>query len=117
MTWEALEGILSATGCEYARQGSFSESENIPDTYFAFWNLDTPEDGFYDNNPTRAVWHWQVYLYTKDPSIMYSKMDELIALARQSGFVPDGRAWDIPTDEPGYVGRSVRLLYVETISS
>ena len=115
MTWEALERILSATGCEYVRQGSFSESDEIPDTYFAFWNFDTPEDSFFDNSPTRTVWYWQVYLYTKDPSIMYSKMDELLALARQSGFVLDGRAWDIATGEVGYVGRTVRLIYIETI--
>ena len=117
MTWDALEGLLESTGYEYARQGSYADAGELPASFFTFWNVETPEDGFYDNSPTRAVWRWQVYFYTKDPAVMYSAMDSLLADARARGFVPEGRAWDIDADEPGYVGRTVRLAYVQDIQT
>ena len=115
MTWEALEAVLSATGYEYARQGSYAEAGELPATFFTFWNLSTPEESFYDNQPTKKVWEWQIYLYTKDPALMYSLMDDTLSMARSAGFVLQGRARDIDSGEPGYVGRTATLLYVETI--
>lgn len=117
MTWQALEAVLDGMGYEYARQGSYAEQGDLPATFLTFWNIETPEARFYDDAPTVAVWTWQVYLYTKDPSIMYSAMDRLVDSARAQGFVPDGRAWDIDAGEPGYVGRTVRLRYVQDIQT
>ena len=117
MTWEALEPILAATGYEYARQGSYAATGPLPETFLTFWNVSTDEDVFYDDAPHRAVWRWQVYLYTKDPSLMYSAMDALIASAREAGFVPEERARDIDAKEPGYVGRTVHLRYPENYTN
>ena len=117
MTWEALESVLEATGLEYARQGSYAEAGELPASFWTFWNVETPEDAFYDDIPTRAVWRWQVYYYTKDPATLYSAMDSLLADAREAGFVPEGRAWDIDSGEPGYVGRTVRLAYMEDLQT
>lgn len=115
MTWAALETVLEGTGYPYARQGSYSEDDALPDTFVTFWNIETPEDSFYDNEPNRRIWRWQIYLYTTDPSIMYSAMDALLDDARANGFVLEGRAFDLSTDEPNYIGRTARLLYVETL--
>ena len=117
MTWEALEQVLEGTGYEYARQGSYAEEGPLPATFVTFWNVDTPESRFYDDVPNAAVWRWQIYLYTTDPAIMYSAMDSLLADAREAGFVPEGRAWDIDSGEPGYVGRTVRLRYVQDLQT
>lgn len=116
MTWEALEPVLAATGYEYARQGSYAPEGPLPASFFTFWNVSTDEDQFYDNSPFRAVWRWQIYFYTKDPSLMYSVMGSLIASARAAGFVPEGRAEDIDAKEPGYVGRTVHLRYPEGLN-
>lgn len=115
MTWEALEPVLQATGYEYARQGSYADAGELPSTFITFWNLDTPTASHYDNEPNRAIWRWQVYLYTKNPAIMYTAMQDLLAAAKQAGFVLEGMAWDIDADEPGYVGRTARLAYCETL--
>ena len=117
MTWEALEPLFAATGYEYARQGSYAQTGPLPETFWTFWNDRTSEDQHYDDRPHRAIWRWQVYFYTKDPSLMYSEMDALIASAREAGFVPEGRAEDVDAREPGYVGRTVRLRYPETLSN
>ena len=116
MTWEALEAALEATGYEYARQGSYADAGPLPASFFTFWNIETPETAFYDNGPSAAVWRWQVYFYTKDPSLMYSVMGSLIASARAAGFIPEGRAEDIDAKEPGYVGRTVHLRYPEDLN-
>ena len=116
MTWQALEPLLEATGWDYARQGSFAAEGPLPATFWTFWNDRTSEDQHYDDMPHRAVWRWQVYLYTQDPAIMYSAMDSLIASARAAGFVPEGRAEDIDAKEPGYVGRTVRLRFAENLN-
>lgn len=113
MTWEALEPILAATGFEYARQGSYAPEATLPESFLTFWNDRTSEGQFYDNGHHLVIWRWQVYFYTRDPSLMYSVMDGIIASAREAGFVPEGRAGDIDAQEPGYVARTVRLNYPE----
>ena len=115
MAGEALERVLESTGFEYARQGSFAEAGPLPSAFFTFWNVDTPLESHYDNEPARRIWRWQVYFYTTDPSLLYSAMDSLLATAREEGFVLEGGAWDLSADEPGYVGRTARLAYCESL--
>lgn len=116
MTWEALEPILAATGYEYARQGSYAEEGDLPASFLTFWNDRTSEDSHYDNRPHRAVWRWQVYFYTRDPALLYTVLDSVTESARSAGFVPEGRAEDIDAHEPGYVGRTIRLRYMQNLN-
>jgi len=115
LTWARLEALFETMGYPYSRQGSYAEGDTLPASFFTFWNFDAPEGGFYDNEANKVIWKWQVYFYTKDPGLMYSVMDTLAQEAKNEGFVVDGRAFDLGADEPGYVGRTIRLLYVETL--
>lgn len=113
--WTKLEPVFEKLGLEYARQGTIKDSDHYPKgAFFTFWNYDTPEDGFYDNEANSAVWFWQVYFYTSDPAILYSKMDEFIALAKGAGFIAEGRGEDAPSDRNDYVGRTITIKYIET---
>lgn len=111
--WEQLEAIFQALELDYSRQGSYESSDDYPASFFTFFNVDTPEAGFFDNLPSRAVWTWQIYYYTSDPSTLYSKMDAFLTLARAAGFIPNGKGYDIPCDRPDYVGRTVRIKYIQ----
>lgn len=111
--WNKLEEVFEEIGYPYARQGSYQEGEEIPETTFTFWNSTTPEDGFYDNVANKAVWTWYIYLYTKDPSMIYSLMDRFMEIAKSKGFICDSRARDIVSDEPNYFGRYLVLKYIE----
>lgn len=111
--WTKLEEVFEKTGLEYSRQGSYGEDDEYPESFFTFWNFDTPEEGFYDDKANRSVWYWQVYYYTKDPATLYSKMDEFIRLAKEVGFVVEGRGQDIPSDRPDYPGRMITIKYME----
>lgn len=111
--WSRLENIFQTIGLEYSRQGSYVEGETLPNSFFTFWNYDTPEDGFYDNVSHKTIWIWQIYFYTNDPNLIYSKMDEFIELAKQEGFIVNGKGNDISSGVPDYFGRMVRISYME----
>lgn len=112
--WSKLEEVFIAISeTNYQRQGSFAEGETLPSSFFTFWNYDLPENGYYDNKAHKAIWKWNVCFYTNDPSILYSRMDEFIAKAKEKGFIIDGRDHDIQTDTPNYYGRMVKLTYIE----
>lgn len=111
--WSRLEKVFKALGLEYVRQGSFAKGDTIPSSFFAFWNYDTPEDGYYDNESHRAIWIWQIYFYTTDPNIIYTKLDEFIELAKKEGFIVADKGNDIATEEPNYLGRTVQISFIE----
>lgn len=111
--WSKLENVFEQIGLDYSRQGSYSDNSEYPESFFTFWNFDTPEEGFYDNEAKRTVWFWQVYYYTKDPSTLYTRMDEFIRLAKAEGFTVEGRGFDIASDRPDYPGRTIRIKYAE----
>ena len=116
MTWEALEPLLEATGYPYFRQGSLAPDESYPEAFFTFWDMDTPESAYYDNSPHCADWSWRVYFYTADPALLYTVMDALAVSAREAGFTVQGRARDLPSDEPGVSGRTILLAYKQNYS-
>lgn len=111
--WSKLEKVFEKMGLEYSRQGSYSDESEYPPSFFTFWNYDTPDEGFYDNESHRTVWYWQVYYYTRDPATLYSRMDEFIGLAEAEGFITEGRGEDIPSDRPDYPGRTIRIKFIQ----
>lgn len=111
--WQKLEEALIKTGLDYSRQGSYSDVSEYPESFFTFWNTDTPDEGYYDNKSNRSVWNWSVYYYTNDPSTLYRKMDEFIEYAKESGFIVDGKGRDVPSDRPDYPGRMITLKYID----
>lgn len=112
--WSKLEEVFETIGLPYSRQGSYTEDEELPKSFFTFWNADTNGLLHYDNEDHSTKWFWYVYFYTKDPKIVYSKLEEFIKLAKEKGFnIIDGKGKDIPSDVPDYLGRYVKLTYVE----
>ena len=111
--WSKLEEVFKQIGLPYSRQGSYSDESEYPSSFFTFWNFDVPEEGFFDNEANRAVWFWEVYYYTNDPSTIYSQMDVFVKLAKQTGFICEGRGNDIPSDRPDYLGRTITIKYIE----
>lgn len=114
--WSKLEPIFEELELPYSRQGSYEEAEELPESFFTFWNMDTPEEGFYDNDAHKAVWLWAVYFYTKNPALIYSKLEQFITLAKKAGFIAEGRGRDIASGIPDYNGRYVVVKYVEDYS-
>ena len=111
-----LIALLESFKLPVIRQGSLAPDEAYPDTFFTFWNYDTPEGGFYDNEANRAVWVWYIYAYTSDPALLYSNLDGLIKILKEKGFAVEGRGRDIASGIEDYVGRYVVVRYIENYS-
>ncbi len=111
--WAKLEEVFEELGLDYSRQGSYTDDSEYPPSFFTFWNYDTPEGGYFDNDSHRSIWYWQVYYYTNNASTLYSMIDELVAVAKEKGFIIEGRGQDIASDRPDYMGRTIRLKYME----
>lgn len=112
--WCKLEEVFEKLGVPYYRQGSFSSEDDYEDTsFFTFWNPNTEEGAFYDDKSHKAIWHWNIFYYTCDPSTIYSKLEEFSKLAKETGFILDGRGHDIQSDRPDYPGRTITVIYIE----
>lgn len=110
---QKLFDLFDEIGLPYFRQGSLSD-EDYPPSFFTFWNIDTPNDSFYDNTEHRFIEYVQVGFYTNDATAIYSGMDNFIAKAKEKGFVLDGRPKDANADKPDYFGR---VCYIRIINN
>lgn len=108
---QELFSLFNEIGLPYFRQGSLSDADYKP-AFFTFWNIDTPNDSFYDNHETRYIEYVQVCVYTNDANLIYTQMDDFIARAKQKGFVIQGRAHDTNADKDNYYGRFVLLKII-----
>lgn len=106
-----LFALFDEIGLPYYRQGSLLDEEYDP-SFFTFWNIDTPEDSFYDNEAHRYIEYVQVGFYTNDPELIYSQMDDFINRAKEKGFAVQGRAKDANADKDNYFGR---VCYIRII--
>lgn len=106
-----LFALFDEIGLPYFRQGSMSDADYQP-SFFTFWNIDTPNDSFYDNGERRYIEYIQVGFYTNDASLIYSQMEDFIARAKGKGFVVEGRARDANADKDNYFGR---ICYIRII--
>lgn len=111
---QKLFDLFEEIGLPYHRQGSLSDEDYNP-SFFTFWNIDTPNDSFYDNRATRYIPYIQVGFYTNDASKIYSQLDEggeFYTKANEKGFVFEGRAKDANADKKGYYGRVCYLRII-----
>lgn len=108
---QELFDLFDDIGLPYFRQGSLSDN-NYPNSFFTFWNIDTPEMSFYDNDSKRYCEYVQVAFYTNDASLIYSQMDDFISRAKALGFVTQGLARDTNADKADYFGRLVYLRII-----
>lgn len=112
--WELLEEVFEEIGIDYSRQGSYSVDDELPESFFTFWNTSSVSRFLYDDDSKDTHWSWYIYFYTKNPTLIYSKLEEFITIARAKGFYIDGEGQDIPTDNVNYIGRMVAIEYVAT---
>lgn len=115
--WEKLEQVFEEIGLPYSRQGTYEQDEKLPDTFFTFWNDSATEQSYYNNKPIKCVWEWSIFFYTNNPELIYSKVIEFIEVARKYGFETDSKGRDIPTNEPCYYGRYLKIVYNENYSN
>lgn len=85
-------------------QGSLNPDEQYPDSFFTFWNFDTPETAFYDDAANRAVWGFWIYFYSVDPVLVEQMSEQARQLLKQNGYTLQGKPNDISVDRPTHSG-------------
>ncbi len=108
-----LISTLETFGFPVFLQGSLSDSDEYPSSFFTFWNFETPEDSHYDNAPVRAIWGFWVYLYSDDPAIVDAKLIEAKEKLQAAGWTVEGKGQDVASDEPTHTGRMLTCWRIE----
>lgn len=104
MKEELITLLTEAFGYPVYLQGSLNPDDPYPDSFFAFWNFDTPEAAFYDNDPGRAVWGFYVYFYSTDPALVESVPNAAKKTLKENGWIPQGKPIDTTTDRITHTG-------------
>lgn len=101
---EALIAILSTLGYPVFLQGSLQSTEAYPDSFFTFWNFQTPEAAFYDDEAGRAVWGFWIYFYSTSPLLVETEPEKARKALKANGYILEGKANDISVDKPTHTG-------------
>ena len=110
-----LEGLTTPAGTyPVFRQGSLTEEQPYPETFFTFWNNLSEDHAHYDNAEYGTRWEFDVNVYSVDPVQTYDLLDAARAALKSEGWIISGRGYDVPTDEPTHTGRGMSVLYLET---
>ena len=94
-------------------QGSLSNDDDYPASFFTFWNNSTEDSAFYNNTEHDTIWNFDLNFYSNDPSLVNVVLLEAKQLLKAVGFIPDGSGYDVLSDEPTHTGRGMNLIYIE----
>lgn len=110
---DLLIQILSEFGYPVFRQGSLTENEAYPDSFFTFWNNSSYDGSHYDNEAISTVWDFDVNFYSTDPEKTYSLLEEVRVRLKRKKFIISGKGYDVASDEATHTGRGMNVLFLE----
>lgn len=96
-------------------QGSLSDDEAYPESFFTFFNNDSPDDSFYDNEPNRIIWSFDLNFYSIKPELVNSVLLSAKRKLKAEGWTITDNGHDVMSDEPSHTGRGLDLIYIDKI--
>nr|DAJ67991.1 MAG TPA: hypothetical protein [Caudoviricetes sp.] len=110
---ELLIKTIKEMGYPIIKQGSLSEDENYPETFFTFWNNTSDDGSHYDNESNTYIWDFDLNVYSSDPE----KINKLLLDAKEKlikkEFIVNGKGHDLISDEPTHTGRGINVQIIE----
>lgn len=110
---DKLIEILETFGYPVVRQGSLGPDEEYPDSFFTFWNNDSPDHAHYDNAEYGTEWDFDVNFYSIDPEKTYQVLADARIELKQNKWIIPGKGYDVASDEVTHTGRGMRVFYLE----
>ena len=95
---QLLIDTLSSFNYPIYQQGSMSDSDDYPESFFTFFNNDTSDDDFFDNTETITIWDFDLNIYSNDPDVVNTTLREAKPLLKAVGFIVDGVGYDVLSD-------------------
>lgn len=112
---DALITLLETFNYPVIRQGSLAPTQNYPDTFFTFWNNSEDGESYYDNDVAGVSYDFYVNVYSKNPTLTYSLIDDARALLKKNGWIIVQRGFDIASDEPTHTGRGMEVEFLKFV--
>lgn len=109
---DKLIKVLSSFGYPVIRQGSMTEDEAYPPTFFTIWNNQETEDKAYDNVTKAVLYNYDVNVYSSDPERAYELLREARKALHDNGFSTPDRGHDVMSDETTHIGRGMNVTIV-----
>lgn len=110
-----IDTLAEAYDYPITLQGTLSDKDKYPDSFFTFFNNDTVDENFFDNNETETIWDFDLNFYSVDPELVNSVLVEAKTLLKSVGFIIDGKGYDVLCDRPTHTGRALNVLYIEKV--
>ncbi len=110
---ELLISILSDFGYPVILQGTLSDDESYPDSFFTFWNNSSDDIIHYDNDAAAFEWDFDVNFYSVNPTLVNTMLIQAKTALKQAGFIVGGKGHDVASDEITHTGRGIDVLFRE----
>ncbi len=114
---DALIQILSSFGYPVYRQGSMSNDEKYPETFFTFWNNNSPDHAYYDDCDYGTEWDFDVNVYSSNPALTYSVLADARIALKKAGWIVASKGYDVASDEATHTGRGINALFLQTTNN
>ena len=112
---DALVGCGFVEGKTLFLHGTLNPNEAYPETFVTFWTDNATDNAHYDNKANSVIWEFSVILYSKNPTTVNTKPDEIRDALKAVGFIPQGRGQDAPSDEQTHTGWAMDFIGIEKI--
>ena len=110
---QELINLLKTFGYPVRLQGTLTQNEIYPQSFFTYWNDDTTDGSHYDNDAINYIWEFTIYFYSTNPTLVNTVLLEVKALLKSNGWIVGGKGYDVPSDEATHTGRAIDVLYIE----
>lgn len=115
---ELLINTLKEFGYDVVKQGSIPKptEKAYPDSFFTYWNFETPRSGFYDNKHHRAEHGYWVYFYSCNPNDIDWFLEETIEKVgnrlEEVGFIVTSDGEDVDSGNDTHDGKMIEVYYI-----
>lgn len=106
-----LENItVNNTKFDCYRQGSFTETQTYPDTFYTFWNNSINSHSYYNNKTFFKYYDYDINVYSNDVDLLYTLIDDVIEILESNDYIITNYGHDIVSDEDTHVARGINVL-------
>lgn len=110
---DTLIELLESFGYPVYRQGSLTKDDPYPETFITYWNVESPDHAHYDNSDFGTAWGFMLFVYSSDPDLTYSIIEDIRSLLQSNDWVVVGRGYDAASDEITHTGRAIDVYFLE----
>lgn len=111
---DSLIELIEKIGYPIYKQGSFTESQEYPDTFFTFWNNQSNDHAYYSNESYGNVWDYDLNVYSVDPETIYSALEGARDILKENGWIVPSCGYDVYSDQPTHTGRGMGVTFLKT---